>query len=82
MTVVVASSGFSIPHCKPTKDQLAWITTRLRWVLGAFYLTRFLTHHIPDHRSSLMFRLGLRRFIPDFGPIAFISEIENLAVCL
>jgi hypothetical protein len=41
MTVVVASSGFSIPFCKPTKDQLAWITTRLRWVLGAFYLTGF-----------------------------------------
>jgi hypothetical protein len=53
MAVAVAGSGVSIPSCKPTKDQLAWIATRLRWVLDAFYLTRFLTHHSPDHPYGL-----------------------------
>ena len=58
MAVVVADLGVSTPCCKPTKDQLAWIATRLRWGLDAFYLTRFLPHHSPDHRRGLRYGSG------------------------
>jgi hypothetical protein len=81
MAVVVAGSGVSIPCRKPTKHQLAWIATRLRWVFVAFYFTRFLTHHSPRHRRGLTFRLRLlRRVIRDFAPLAHISETENVFV--
>jgi hypothetical protein len=83
MTVVVASSHVSIPWRKPTKDQLAWIATRLRWVFGAFYLTRFLTHHGPDHRTGLGF-VYARCGVPSVTSVsgARISKTENVIACL
>ena len=56
------------------------ITHRLWWVHDAFGLTFCgLTHHSPDHRSGLTFRLPLRRFIRS-DPAYFRDH--NLAVCL
>jgi hypothetical protein len=82
MAVVVAGSGVSFPCCKPTKDQLAWIATRLRWVLDAFYLTHFLTHHSPDHRRGLTFRLRLRRFIRAFSDRAYFRGQKSSCLSL
>jgi hypothetical protein len=60
MAVVVAGSDVSISCGK----QPTWITHRLGWVHDAFGLTLCrLTHHSPDHRSGLTFRLPLRRII-------------------
>jgi hypothetical protein len=64
-------AGGSIPCWKQrTKGQgLAWIATRLRWVLDAFDLTSFLTHRSARHRRGLAFRVRLwRQFIPDLVP--------------
>ena len=64
-------AGGSIPCWKQrTKGQgLAWIATRLRWVLDAFDLTSFLTHRSARHRRGLAFGVRLwRQFIPDLSP--------------
>jgi hypothetical protein len=59
-------AGGSIPSWKQrTKRQwLAWITTRLRWVLGARYLTLFQLIIARRRQEGFPFRLRpWRRFI-------------------
>jgi hypothetical protein len=69
--------GGSIPRWKQrTKGQwLAWIATRLRWVLNAFYVTLFLTYHSPVRRRGLTFRSReWRRLNREFAPAARFSD--------
>jgi hypothetical protein len=80
MTAVVASSGFFIPCCKPTKDGLAWITTRLLRAFDAFNLTSFLTHRSALRRRDLAFRLPLwPRFIHHSRLAARILETGDFS---
>ena len=68
--------GGSIPCWKRhTKGQwLAWIAARLWWVLDAFYVTLFPTHHSPARRRCLMFwSREWRRLSRDFAPAALFS---------
>jgi hypothetical protein len=82
--------GGSIPRWKQrTKGQwLAWIATRLRWVLDAFYVTLLLTYHSPDRRRCLTFwsrewRRSNREFAPAyFGQRSFFHVRFNKGIAL
>ena len=75
--------GGSIPCWKRhTKGQwLAWMAARLRWVLNAFYVTLFLTHHSPARRRCLMsWSREWRRLNRELAPAARFSDSEGSSI--